>query len=194
MDPFTRPDSADVLDMLADGAVEIVAEHGLLGLSISALARWSGLTPPVLTQRFQGPHGARRRVLHLVTFTYGQRWLRWSTGALLLDEPSLALPETDAERRGTRVWSALDELARGERSEGYGDIAAVVDQVRSEEKAMVAARLGTAAHPMSPVAAGTFCAVVDGVRRALSFPVPTFSVADARDAIRGHEADLLTGR
>jgi AcrR family transcriptional regulator len=51
VDPFRRPDSASEADLLTDAALAVMTEGGLAALSVSAMARWIGVTPPALTLR-----------------------------------------------------------------------------------------------------------------------------------------------
>jgi len=146
VNPFLRPDSAAEADILTDGAMAVLAEAGPGGLSISAIARWIGVTPPALTLRWREEGcGARARILRLVILTFGKRWHLWSRSPLMRDEPSLSLPATAEEVAGVRAWLSLRELARAEAGAGNPDLAAAVARVgrwdRDEVCTMVVRRM-----------------------------------------------------
>lgn len=186
MDPFARPDSADLGDMLADGAVAVLAERGLERFSIAAVARWVGWTPPVLYQRFPGPLGTRRRVLQVIVLVLGRRWLQWSCARLLLETPELRLPADELERRAVRLWAAVRELARGEQATGNPHPEEGLDRLREEEAAMVAAELGRWCGRRLAVAdvIGVI-ALADGLRTELAAPIARVDLDTAQRILRG---------
>lgn len=167
--------------MLADGAVAVLSERGVDGLNVAALARWMGVTKQSLSQRLADPAGARRRILHLVVLAFGERWLGWVKSALLEDPPVPALPSTDDEVLGVRVWTALAELARGEDAAGDPGLARAIAEVRARERELTRRRVGDwmRAWPEEDDVTA-LCALVDGLRLALAAPVPEVSLDVAR--------------
>lgn len=179
--PFLRPDAPDIDEMLADGAVAVLTERGVDGLNVAALARWMRTSKQSLSQRLSGPGGARRRILHLATHAFGRRWMSWVESALLEDPPVPALPATDDEIVGVRVWGALAELARGEEAGGDPDLAGVIAKVRSRERELTRHRVSEwmRAYPAEDDLT-ELCALVDGLRLALAAPVPDLALDVAR--------------
>lgn len=182
--PFLRPDAPGLEDILADGAVAVLAERGVAGLTLAAVARWMGVTKQSLSQRLTDPAGARHRFLQLTVLAYGDRWLAWARTAWAEDPPMPALPATDDEVLGVRVWSGLAELARGEAAAGNPDPAAAVSAVQSEEREMTRHRLSTWMHAYPDGDDVTeLCALVDGLRLGLAAPVPDVSLDVARRVV-----------
>jgi len=164
VNPFLRPDSAAEADILTDGAMAVLAEAGPGGLSISAIARWIGVTPPALTLRWREEGcGARARILRLVILTFGKRWHLWSRSPLMRDEPSLSLPATAEE-------VAVARVGRWDRDE-------VCTMVRSAD-----------GRPLAVEVAAAICAFADGLRTELVAPEPSLDVATAQRMLREYVA------
>lgn len=175
--------------MLCDAAVMTLAEGGLRALSISSMARRIGVSPPALTQRWRGPRGARARILQLVVHRFGERWHWWSRGPLIEDPPSLALPATDDELEGVRVWLALRELARSEHAAGNPDVALAVAQIGALDRAEIGDKVRCRGG--GRVASGAvvgICALADGLRIELVASEPAIQLATAEDLLRTHIA------
>lgn len=181
MSPFLRPDAPGLDDIVADGALAVLAERGVDGLNVAAFARWMGVTKQSLSQRLAGPAGARHRLLQLAVATFGDRWLAWVGSALAEDPPVPALPATEGEVLGVRSWAALTELARGEAAAGNPDHASIVSAVRAREREMTQHRVGDwlGARPDVDDLA-ELCALADGLRLALAAPTPDLAIDDAR--------------
>lgn len=192
MNPFLRPDSASDADMLTDGALAVLAESGLGGLSISAIARWAGVTPPALTVRWREENrGARERILGLVIVTFGKRWHLWSRRALMEAEPSLSLPSTAEEVAGVRAWLALRELARSEERAGNSDLVAAVARIEALDRSEVRDHVRTAeGRPLAADAAAAVCALADGLRTALVSSDPGITFGAAQAVLRAYVAGL----
>ena len=181
MSPFVRPYALGIDEMLADGAVDLFRKRGVDALNVAALARWMRISRQALHERLWDPEGTRRRIMRLTLLAFAERWLDWVQLALLDDPPVPALPSTEEEAHGVRVWAGLQELARGERSSGNPDPAAVVAAtlVREGEslKARVAAWVG--ANPSDEDLA-ELLALTDGLRASLIESVPRISYDQAR--------------
>ncbi len=67
-----RLDSPARDDMVTDGAMCLLAEHGAAGLTVQALADWCGLTRPALNQRL-----SRAGMHELVARRFAHRWVGW---------------------------------------------------------------------------------------------------------------------
>jgi|GEM_PF-2923551 len=168
----------------------ILAEAGSGGLSISAIARRIGVTPPALTVRWrEEDRGARARILHLVVVTFGERWHLWSRGPLLSDEPSLSLPTRAEEVAGVRAWLALRELARAEQAAGNPHLVAAVAHVGRRDREEVRAMVRTVdGQRLSSDAAAAVCAFADGLRTELVGDDPAINVPTAERRLRDYVA------
>ncbi len=194
MHPFLRLDSASEADMLADAAHHVLLERGVARFSVRALARWIGVTGPALTQRWGGEVGARTRILRLAVSAYGARWLLWSRGPLIKDDPSLSLPLCAEEIDGVRVWLSLEELARSEHAAGDPVLATMTAQVRAEERAEVRHMVRSAdGEPISATAATAICALAAGLRAELIAPDPALDAAPAALLLRATIAAAREG-
>lgn len=190
VDPFRRPDSASEADLLTDAALAVLAHGGLAALSVSAMARWIGVTPPALTLRWREEGvGARARILRLVVLTFGRRWHLWSRGPLMREEPSLSLPATAQEVAGVRGWLALREMARSEFDAGNPDLAAAVARVCARDRDEVRAMVRSSDdRPIDAEVAAAICAFADGLRTELVAPEPSLDVATAQRMLREYVA------
>jgi hypothetical protein len=181
MSPFVRPDAVRVDEMLADAAVAVLQHRSVVGVNASALARWLGMSRQALNERLWDADGARRRVIRLTVFAFARRWTMWCQRALCADPPVPALPETDDEVHGLRVWAALTELARGDLVAGIADSAGIVHEARKEERAAVRRRLkewlGVEPDADDVV---EICVLTDGLRGALAAPLPDLTPDVAR--------------
>ena len=193
MSPFVRPDAADLDEMLADAAVAVLQHRSVVGVNASALARWLGMSRQALNERLWEADGARRRVIRLTVRAFAKRWTLWCRRALVQDPPVPALPGSDDEVHGVRVWAALTELARGDLAVGIGDSAGAIHEARKEERATTRGRLrdwlGVEPDDDDVV---EICALTDGLRAALAAPLPDLTPDVARrllirrlDALRG---------
>lgn len=190
MNPFLRPDSASELDMLTDAALAVLFEAGLVGLSISAIARRIGVTPPALTLRWrEEDRGARARILQLVVLTFGERWHLWSRGPLMSDEPSLSMPATSEEIGGVRAWLAFQELARTEQILGNPDVHAAVQRIRERDRDEVRGMVRLSdGRPLDVEAAAAICALAEGLRTELACDHPAIDVPTAERALQRYVA------
>ena len=191
MDPFTRPDSPDLVDMLTDGMVRVLRSRGLQEFSIAACARAVDLSPQALNERFSGKYGARRRVLQLVANAYGARWLEWVRPGLEADPPLIRLPESDEEISGVRVWLALAELGRGEGHVGNPHLAGLLSSFRATEADLVGDAFRTCTgRPPNRVQLAILTALTDGLRAELAAPHARIAHPAAVDAMARAVADL----
>jgi AcrR family transcriptional regulator len=191
MDPFTRPDSPDLVEMLTDGVVRVLRSRGLQEFSIAASARAVDMSPQALNERFSGKYGARRRVLQLVTNSYGERWLEWVRPGLAADPPLIQLPESDEEISGVRVRLALAELARGEGHAGNPHLAGLLESFRATEADLVsdAVRRWAGRLP-NRVQLTILTSLTDGLRAELAAPHARIDHPAAVDALARAVADL----
>lgn len=189
--PFTRLDSASWDDLLTDAALRVLAEDGLLGLSVRAIAARIGITGPALTQRWKGDRGARARILQIVVLTFGERWHYWSRGPLLDSPPTLSLPRTEDEREGVRAWLAFHELARSEQASGNPHIATAVAHTDQLERDQVWDKArGADGRPLPEPSIVGLCALAEGLRVALVAPTPAIGVDSAERLLSEHFARL----
>lgn len=181
MSPFVRPDASSIDEMLADAAVAVLEHRSVVGVNASALARWLGMSRQALNERLWEADGARRRVIRLTVWAFSRRWIQWCKRALREDPPVPALPETDGEVHGVRVWAALIELARGDLAAGIADSAGTVHEARKEERAAMRRRLRDwlGVEPDSDDVV-EICALTDGLRAALAAPLPDLTPDVAR--------------
>jgi len=134
--PFYREDSVDYSEMFTDALVDVLGAGGLDQFSVGAVARWMQLTPQAILQRC----GGRARLLEWVTDSFARRWLGWSSRVGPEEfglNPLGALPATDHERLGVRVWQALAELARGELVAGRPGPSLIVSECRAQERQLL---------------------------------------------------------
>lgn len=185
MSPFLRPDAPSINDMLADGAVALLEERGIAAVNVAALARWMGVTKQTLSERLWDPDGPRRRIIRLTVLAFANRWLDWVDSALLGDPPVPALPRSEEEVHGVRVWAALTELARGERVSGNPDPAAGIVATLEQERDAVRLRLKRwiGVDPSEDEVV-ELCALADGLRAALVQPTTRLSSDDAQRILR----------
>jgi AcrR family transcriptional regulator len=193
VDPFLEPDSASAADMVTDAAVAVLSDGGVARLTIGAIADRVGVTRQAVNQRWEGPHGARRRIIQVVTVTFGRRWRNWLEPGLMADVPEIALPSSAAECRGVRVWAALTEVARAEAVSGNPDPAAAVTLVTDRERTGVRNRIGWwLGSPLPEHAAAGVCALGHGLRADLAGFDPTFTHDEARAVMRTY-LDAMRG-
>lgn len=185
MDPFVRPDAADLDEMLADGAVALLKERNVSVVNASALARWIGMSRQALNQRLWDSDGARRRVIGLTVGAFADRWIARVRAGWSHEDPLPRLPRTDHEVHGVRVWAALTELARGDLAAGIPDAAACIHATRRQEReeAHYGLRKRLGARPDKD-AVLELCALTDGLRSALTAPIPDLTPQDADRLLR----------
>ncbi len=185
MSLFVRPDSCDISEMMADGVVALLRDRSVDAVNASALARWLGMSRQALNERLWDRLGARRRVIRLTVLTFADRWLGWVESALLDDVPLPALPRTDEEVHGLRVWAALTELARGDLAAGNPEPAAGIREARAQERNAVRQRVGEwlGAEPADDDVT-EICALTDGLRAALIAPLPELTADGASRVLR----------
>lgn len=185
MSPFTRPDAVDLDEMLADGAVALLKKRNVSVVNASALARWIGMSRQALNERLWDPEGARRRVIGLTVGAFADRWIAWVQRGSLHGPPLPVLPRTEDEVHGVRVWTALSELARGDLAAGIPDSAARIHAARRREREVVRRWLwewlGT---PPDNDDVLDICALTDGLRGALTAPIPDLTPAEADRILR----------
>lgn len=181
MSPFVRPAALGIDEMLADGAVDLFRKRGVDALNVAALARWMRISRQALHERLWDPEGSRRRIMRLTLLAFANRWLAWVEVPLVDDPPLPALPSTEEEVHGVRVWAGLLELARGERSTGNTDPAAVVTATLARERESVTARVGEwlGATPSEEDMSELF-ALTDGLRATLIESAPRITCDQAR--------------
>lgn len=127
-------------------------------------------------------------MIQLAAVTFGVRWTDWVEEALLDDTPVPALPGTDAEVRGVRVWQGLRELARVEAARGNEDVAAAIDLARCQERTATHRQLERwLGARIAEIEAARVCCLVDGLRLELASGSSSLSLDDARAILR---ADL----
>lgn len=194
MDPFLRPDSASLADTVADAAVEVLTDGGVERFTISAIAARLGVTRQAVTERWGGPAGARRRIIQVVTVTFGQRWRSWIEPGLMADVPEVMLPSTKTECRGVEVWFALAEVAHGEKTAGNPDPAAAVIAVADSERLGVRNRVGWwIGSPITEATASGICALAHGLRADLAGFQPSLTHDEARRLMRAHLEAVRAG-
>ena len=185
--------------MLTDGAVCLLAEHGVTGLTFQALADWVGVTRPALNQRL-----SRAALQELVARRYADRWVTWTSryvtdhaaqelitqewdpwpeGWGLVKRVFAMLPETDDEVAGLRAWHALGALGVTVPSVA----SAVADADRAERR-----MVGVAAPWMTDADVAVVDAVVRGLRVRMSAPEDRLSAQHAQRTLLCHLA-LLRG-
>lgn len=183
--PFLRPDSVEPADLATDAAIALLADHGLPGLSVRAIAKKIGVTGPALTQRWAGAQGARSALVTAIARTFAERWHLWARGPLIGCEPTLGLPSTDAESGGVRAWLALEELGRAEARLGNLAVGyATADARRAEREQVVAMVRTTSGEPIRESTAFQVCALAATLRSELVEPAPAIGLTDARRVLR----------
>lgn len=183
MTPFLRPDHVGLDDMLTDAAVAVLEDRSVVAVNASALARRLGMSRQSLHDRLWEPTGSRRRVIRLTVLTFANRWAGWVQSSWTGDPPVPALPRTDDEVHGVRVWAALTELARGDLAAAIPDSAGAIHEARREERNLVREQLREwfAAEPTEDEVV-EISALTDGLRGALVAPLPDLTV-DAAERI-----------
>lgn len=196
-------------DMLTDGAICLLAEHGVTGLTVQALATWAGVTRPALNQRL-----SRGAMQELVARRFADRWVGWTgryvleavTKELVSDSVSCGvedwhqtwsegwshwwpligrtlamLPETEDEVAGLRAWHALEALGVTVPS-----VAAAVSAAGVAERRMI----GVAAPWASDADVALLDAVVRGLRVRMSAPEDRLSARGAQRILLHHLGHL----
>lgn len=187
--PFLRPDSPDYGEIFADGIVHLLARQGLDRWSVGGIARWMKVTPPAVLGRY-----SRAQVVELMVSRFARRWVHWAAFPDHELELPAALPGTDDERNGVRVWWLLGELTRSERLRGRDAAEQRYVAAQRDEAALLARTLtrllGRAATPREVLEAA---ALVTGLRALLVQPAPAVTVADAQELLQDQVARLRAG-
>jgi AcrR family transcriptional regulator len=167
-----RPYSADYLDMLTDAALHIVRDHGMAGLTVSAVADWLGVTRAAVAQKT-----SRDRMVADVVETYCLRWSEW-VRIRSRDQGAFALlPGTDEDVAAVRIWLALAEQARNDAC-----VAQRMSAVAGEERDLLKRCAGIT----DAVSLETVIALVTGLRHASCAPEQPMSAARAREVLAAH--------
>jgi AcrR family transcriptional regulator len=182
--PFLRPDSASYAAILADGMVRQFGVRGLSSFSISEVARWMGVTPAAVFQRFR-----RSRIVELTVREFADRWLAWVAYRDWDSDAVATLPRTDEENHGVRVWALMAELARGEKLAGRGWAESGYSEALVLEFGILSRRLSEAlGRPASTEEALVTAAVVHGLRAMLVAPGPLLDASQAEALLAEHVA------
>jgi AcrR family transcriptional regulator len=168
-----RPFSASWVDIYTDGAIHVINEQGLGGLTVRALADWMGVTPASVSQRT-----SRDQLVADVVDQFCHRWLQWIDDREFEHGVISLLPTNDEELPGVRVWLALLELGRADERTGRRVAAA-----RAEERTLL---LRLAGGELSADEVDRLVAVVDGLRLAVCAPVEPMPVTRAMELLEGH--------
>ncbi|MCL2516554.1 MAG: hypothetical protein FWD95_08465 [Nocardioidaceae bacterium] len=192
MSLFLEPQSLAFTDELTDAAVRLLATTGVPRLSLGLVAAGMGMSRQGLTQRLKTELEAARHesapaaYLHeIVAGRFGTRFCAWSTDGLFDDgtgrPPRLAVPVTEEERTGTRIWHTLREIARADRADGETGPAralAMTNHGLRRETRTALERWSGRRLSLAEVCA--ILALVDGVHIAASAPIaPIAPIAPA---------------
>ena len=158
MDSFSHlmsaPYSRATVDTITDEGIPLVAEHGLAGLSISAVAVRCRCSRQAVQQWCAGTP-----IRTLFAQRFVARWRRWmETRTRAGTDLTGLLPENDEVLGWTRVWLAL--LESGTREHG---VQHAVEAALGDELGLVAARVG-------PERAPGIHALLMGLRQARCLP------------------------
>jgi len=185
-EPFLRPNEPSYPAAMTDAAVRLLADRGVDGLSVGALARALGVTPQAVLKDWP-----RARVVELLCVHFADRWLTW-TGPDRMAELPCRLPRNEAERHGVRVHRALLELARGELARGRPGPAAVWADTAAQERVRLAATLSrTAGRAVGDDDVARIHALTAGLRLALADPGAHLAWESAAELLRDQAAQLV---
>ena len=163
----------DRVEYAALAVCRLLRQEGVEGLTMRAIAADVGCSPSTLVHRF----GSRRSMLVHVAAYIGELWLEGLYG-WTRDLASL-LPADDMGLWHTRCWLAMEELARTD-----PDLSAVVVDVRTRERRLVARHAGDLDAP----ALAHLQAVLDGLRAQMTSPAHGLSIDAARAVLATHAA------
>lgn len=93
--------------MMADAAVQLLAEQGSVGLTVRGVAARAGVAPPTLLAWFD----SRDRMVLVAGLTICERWIQLLYARSTDLGVHALLPGNDGEIVWTRVWLAVVELA-----------------------------------------------------------------------------------
>lgn len=152
------------------GARRVIAERGLTGFTLRAIAAESGISPSALSHQFTDRDRLVRTVVALLgrdrSADIGRR--SWREGAL-------AFLPTEGHLMDARVWLACCELGRSEHQVGE-----VVARVRQDERELLDALTD---HVLDATGLDVLAAVVEGLVAAVCAPEQPLALARARAAL-----------
>jgi AcrR family transcriptional regulator len=137
------------------GANRILAEHGLGGLTLRAIAAEVRISLGSLTSHYE----SRSRLLHLLAQLAGRAWLDSVAGRIWADGVLAFLPGSEEVIADTRVWLSWCELARS-----APELRGTVQDVRLDERALLSRTLE---HRLDSDALDITLAAIHGLRQAI---------------------------
>jgi AcrR family transcriptional regulator len=162
--PFMRDLSLHRGEIVTDGAIRLMARHGVSAVTLRALADEFNCTPQAVRQWF----GGTDQMWHEIALRFGHRWVSSLSDPWRIDPCGSRnspirhhhlLPFDAQDIAATRAWLALTQLARDD--EAIGDVLAVWEAKELEVVAGIAERLELALDPMN---LDMMVAVVHGLR------------------------------
>jgi hypothetical protein len=162
--PFLSPSSLSWIDMLTDGAIQLIDESGMSGLTLQGLAAWLGVTPAAVSHRTR-----KDQLSSVVVDRFRRRWLWWIETRLREHGVLALLPTEEGDVPGLRVWLAIIELSRDNEA-----VARCVSEVRAVELAHLARLTMSGDDDLTRL-----MALIDGLRLALCAPLDPMPVERA---------------
>ena len=190
--PFLRPTDPRLAEIVTDGAVHILAGHGVDRFSIRAIARWMRVTPAYLLNDF-----SRARLVEIILITFGDRWIQWCGAETAPNGVGLRLPETPDECAGVRVRAALEQLADAEWLRGNPLPAHQVSDMAAREASLLAHRMHAASPPCCAPGRDEVIgvqALLHGLRQQMASPESPMPLDRARSVLDSATAGLTSHR
>ena len=138
-----------------DAAEQVIAERGLAGLSLRAIAAEARISLGSLTSHYE----SRGRLLHLLAQVAGRAWLEGLAERTARGGVADFLPATEDDVQDIRVWLSWCELARSD-----PQLRGRVRDVRREERLLVDRCTD---HRLDTDALDVAVALLDGLRIAV---------------------------
>lgn len=180
---FMKERSLNRGDIATDGAIRLMAKHGVAGVTLRSLADEFNCTPQAVRQWF----GGTDQMWDQIAVRFGHRWVRSLRDPWRRDPdrshgigpgPHHLLPFDAEEIAATRAWLAITQLARDSEATG----ARIVEWETNEVEVIIDVLEGLDLD-LDPVNVDFLTAVIRGLRHAVCATQQPMSLARAHEIL-----------